>query len=277
MDSRAKVIVLIIAIFISLSVAFGAFYLFQREHARNIVLESTLEELTAKQKASDAKLSEAQKSLSVLESKLKDTNSQIDALTNQLQQEKAAKEEALARIDQMRADLDQQKSSRQDLENKLNKAQDDLRVIQNKVGAIESEKASLELKVKNLEAKANVELGKIVVIPEAAVAPQVQDNKSKNALKPPSAAPVAKKEEVKAAALEGKVLVLNKEYNFLVMNLGNKEGVAIGDTFGVYRGDKYIGDVKVEKVQDAMSAAGFASDDVKNNVREGDKVVKKNK
>ena len=275
MDSRAKVIVLIIAIFISLSVAFGAFYLFQREHARNVVLEATLDELTAKQKASDAKLMDAQKSLAGLESKLKDTNNQIDTLTVQLQQEKAAKEEALAKIDQMRSDLDQQKASRADLENKLNKAQNDLKAIQARVGSIESEKAALESKVKDLEAKSNVELGKIVVNPEAVAAPKAQDDKSKGAGKPAATTPAVKKEEAKAVALEGKVLVLNKEYNFLVMNLGNKDGIAVGDTFAVYRGDKYIGDVKVEKVQDAMSAAGFASDDVKNNVKEGDKVVKK--
>ena len=272
MDSRAKVIVLIIAIFISLSVAFGAFYLFQREHARNVVLETTLKELTEKQRASDAKLMDAQKSLSALEAKLKDTNDQIDILNNQLQQEKVAKEEAQNKMEQMRSDLDQQKTARVDLENRLIKAQDELKTIQAKVGAMESTKAALELKVKDLEAKSNVELGKIVVSPEVTTV-KALDDKSKAAGKPV----VVKKEEVKAAALEGKVLVLNKEYNFLVMNLGNKDGVAIGDTFAVYRGDKYIGDVKVEKVQDAMAAAGFASDDVKNKVKEGDKVVRKAK
>jgi len=270
MDSRAKIIVLIIAIFISISVAFGAFYLFQREHSRNIVLEATLDELTIKQKASDAKLLEAQKSLSALESKLKDTNSQIDTLNSQLQQEKTAKEEALARIDQMKSDLDQQKESRADLEKKLSKAQDDLRAIQAKLGKIESEKATLESKVKELEAKSDVELGKIVVSPEAAAVVPV-------AGKPQAAVPVVKKEEPKAAALEGKVLVLNKEYNFLVINLGNKDGIAVGDEFAVYHGDKYIGNVKAEKVQDAMTAAGFGSDDLKDKVKEGDKVVRKAK
>ncbi len=276
MDSRAKIIVLIIAILISLSVAFGAFYLFQREHTRNVALEATLDELTTKQKASDAKLLDAQKSLSALETKLKDTTSQIDDLNNQLQQEKAAKEEALSKIDQMKSDLDQQKESRADLERRLSKAQEDLREIQSKLGTMESEKAKLESKVKDLEAKSNVELGKIVVSPESAAAPKVQDDKSKVPGKA-TATPVAKKEETKAQSLEGKVLVLNKEYNFLVMNLGSKDGVGVGDEFSVYRGDKYIGDVKVEKVQDSMAAAGFASDDVKNKVKEGDKVVTKAK
>jgi hypothetical protein len=76
---------------------------------------------------------------------------------------------------------------------------------------------------------------------------------------------------------EGKVLVVNNDYNFIVINLGNKEGVEIGQLFSVYRGNKYIGDVKVEKVHDSMSAAGFVTPDIKDKVNEGDKVVRKNK
>jgi len=264
MNSKIKLIVLIGVILVSLSIAGGGFYLLQKERVRNVELGNMLDELTVKQKAGEAKLLEAQKSISSLESKLKDTASQIDSLSNQLQQEKTAKEEALTKIEQMRTELDQQKELRSDLENRLTKAQNDVKNIQAKLGTIETEKAKLESKVKELEAKANVELGKIVVSPES-----VQ-------VKPPvGAATVVKAVEAKAQSLEGKVLVLNKEYNFVVINLGNKDGIAVGDQFAVYHGDKYIGDVKVEKLQDVMSAAGFASDDVKNKVKEGDKVVRK--
>jgi len=277
MNSRAKVIVLIIVILISLSVAGGTLYLFQKEHTRNIELETQLNDLTAKQKSAEAKLAEAQRSISTLESKIKDNTSQIETLTSQLDQEKIAKEDALVKMEQMRSELEQQKQLRSDLEKKLTKAEGDVRGIQAKLGAIESEKAKLEAKVKELEVKSNVELGKIVVNPETVQqAAKPQGDKSQNAGRPAAATPLVKKEEAKAQALEGKVLVLNKEYNFLVLNLGNKDGVAAGDQFAVYRGDQYIGDVKVEKVQDAMAAAGFTSDDVKNKVKEGDKVVRKN-
>lgn len=265
MNSKAKVIILIIVILISLSVAGGALYLFQNEHTRNIELENKLNDLTTKQKAAETRLAEAQRSISTLESSLKDNTSQIENLTSQLEQEKTAKEDALAKIEQMRAELDQQKQLRSDLEKKLSKAENDAKGIQAKLGAIESEKAKLEAKVRDLEAKSNVELGKIVVSPETAQA-RPQDNQSGNAARP-AAAP--------GQLLEGKVLVLNKEYNFLVINLGNKDGVGVGDLFAVYRADKYIGDVKVEKVQEAMAAAGLGSEDVKNKVKEGDKVVRK--
>jgi len=60
-----------------------------------------------------------------------------------------------------------------------------------------------------------------------------------------------------------------------VINLGSKDGVNIGDIFSVYRGNKYIGDIKVEKIHDSMSAAELVSSDIKNKIKEGDKVLEK--
>lgn len=266
MDSRVKVIALIVIILVALGVAGGAIYLYQQEHVRSMDLQGKVDDLSAKQRLAEVKLQEAQKSLSDLGAKLKDAIGQIDILTSQVQQEKTSKDEALAKLEQMQADLEQQKELRSDLENKLSKAQDDVRVIQGKLGKIESEKAALETKVKQLEVKANVELGKIVVIPETTAAnPAVTASAQVN------------KPSVPAGNLEGKVLVLNKEYDFAVVNLGSKDGIVTGDLFSVYQGNKYLGDLKVEKVQDAMSAAGFQSEEVKKRIKEGDKAVKKNK
>jgi hypothetical protein len=61
----------------------------------------------------------------------------------------------------------------------------------------------------------------------------------------------------------------------VVISAGSKDGVDVGDEFTIYHGNTNIGDVKVEKLQEAMSAAGFISDDIKDKVREGDRAVKK--
>lgn len=264
MNSKAKAIVLIILLVISLAIAGGGFYLYQREHVRNVDLQAKLDDLTAKQKLTQAKLLETEKSLSIIETKLKDATSQIDNLTNQLQQEKASKEEALSKIVQIKADLDRQKESRSDLENKLSKSQDDLRSTQTRLGKIEAEKKALEAKIKELESKSKVELGKIVVTPETASARPM--GLASSADYPPTPA---------SRILEGKVLVLNKEYNFVVINLGNKDGVAVNDEFSVYQDNNNIGEIKVEKVQDVMSAAGFVPAKLRGTIKEGDRVVKK--
>jgi hypothetical protein len=60
-----------------------------------------------------------------------------------------------------------------------------------------------------------------------------------------------------------------------VINLGTKDGISSGDVFSIYHNNKYVGDAKLEKVHDSMSAAGFLSEDIKDKVSEGDKVVQK--
>jgi len=60
-----------------------------------------------------------------------------------------------------------------------------------------------------------------------------------------------------------------------VINLGSKDGVALDDVFYVYHSNKYIGDIKLEKIHDSMAAAGFVSANIKNKIAEGDRVVKK--
>ena len=73
------------------------------------------------------------------------------------------------------------------------------------------------------------------------------------------------------------MLVVNKDYNFAVINVGSKDGVRVGATFSVYHDAEYLGDVKIEKVHDSMAAAGFVTAALKNKIGEGDKVVQKKK
>jgi hypothetical protein len=153
----------------------------------------------------------------------------------------------------------------------------------------------LETKISYLEAKTrDIELGKIVVSTPTEGAPAM--NKAELAKAKKEQAAKAKAEKKQKALLakktqqqpkpkpqqqapvvsqsEGKVLVVNKEYNFAVISLGSRDGVAVGKVFSVYHNGAYIGDMRVEKVHDAMSAAGFTTLD-KNKISEGDKVSSK--
>ena len=275
MTSRASATtaILIVLIVVVLSLAAGGFYLFQREKTKNIELEQQIEEVSTKQRVTETKLKESEKFISDLNTKLKDAQAQIDTLNSGLQQEKTARQEALAKIEQIRGDLEQQKKSRSDLENKLTLAQGELRKTQAGLRDLESQKTDLEMKVRNLEKESqDIELGKIQVTPEV-IAP------SRSAVRRiPAAAPTEKVAKARATAatagLEGKVLVINRDYNFLVINLGSKDGIEMGSVFCVYHNNKYIGDVKVEKIHDSMAATGFLSGDI-NKVSEGDKIVQK--
>lgn len=271
---KSPILLLVVLILVSLSLAGGVFYLLQKEKAKAVALQEELDDVKKRHKETEVKLEEAKKTITDFDSKIQEANERIDKLNLGLQAEKNAKEEALLQVEQLKTDLEQQKNLRAELENKLAASQQDMTKIQAQLKEFSAKKAELENKIKDLEAKArsaeeeqNVELGKVVVTTES----------KKETAKAPAPAET-KKETVKTpavAASEGKVLVVNKDYNFAVINLGSKDGVSLGNVFSVYHDNKYLGDVKVEKVHDSMSAAGFLAADMQTKVIEGDKVVRK--
>lgn len=272
MNIRAKssVVLLIALMLIFLFAAGTGFYLYQKEHTKNIELEEKIEELNIKQKITEAKFLEAQKIISSLEIKIKESETQISELSDEINKEKASKAEALSNLEQIKQEIEEQRTLKLDLESKLSQAQNEVKSMQSKLVVLDSNKKDLELKIKDLEDKSTgVELGKIVVNPEPVKADNVKGKKKAAAVKVANEAVSAEK------SLEGKVLVVNKEYNFVVINLGSRDGVGLGQVFSIYQGKNLIGDVKVEKLHDSMAAAGFILDDTKNKVKEGDSVVKK--
>jgi len=280
MPEKPKIIIIAFILLIALSLAFAGsgFYLLQKEKVRSANLQEQLDSLKTKLTAAEARLEEYKRTISGLDAKLKDAQTNIDTLTATIDQETKAKQEALDQVRQLRADLEQQKQLRSDLEAKLQQIQKDTESTQAQLKDLNAQKEKLQAKIKDLEAQAQqaqaaqskgVELGTIVVGSDAAAG---------KAPAKPADKPSAKQSKQKSApALKGKVLVVNKDYSFVVINLGNKEGVGVGNVFSLYHGNKYIGDVKVEKVHDSMSAADFGSPSMKDAVAEGDKVVLKAK
>ena len=55
--------------------------------------------------------------------------------------------------------------------------------------------------------------------------------------------------------LIGNVLAFDKEYGLIVVNLGSADNLKSGDVLSVYRDDKFIGKVQVEKIEEKTSAA----------------------
>jgi len=268
---------------IALAVVGWAFNLYQKEHVKVGQLQAQVDELTVRQKATEEKLAEFKKQATALQLRLQEAKTQIETLTGELDQEKKDRQEAVGKLEQQKKDLEQQKSLRQDLENKLNQAQEDGKGIKARLKVIEQQKADLEQKIKDLEAgSSGVELGKVVVNNDAVVtnAP-VQSTANPNAVAPKTVVPAAPAAPQPPAlpqpkGLEAKVMVVNREYNFVVINLGVKDGIKIGDQFLIYHQDKLVGEVKVEKVHESMAAAGFSAE-LKDAISENDKAVQKAK
>ncbi|MEW6074930.1 MAG: hypothetical protein AB1530_01340 [Candidatus Omnitrophota bacterium] len=272
MSSKGKISVLILflLIIVSFSLAGGAFYLMQQEKTKADTLEKDMETLSSKQRAVQTELESAKRTIADLESKLKAYELQIENLTEDLTTEKAAKEESLNKVSQLKTALELQEKQRADLEAKVAQAQDEVKKFKDELKDLQSKKDELEEKLKGAQASApsesDVELGKIIIAPEG---PEFTEPEQEMLAQP------------RTKALEGKVLTLNKEYDFVVINLGSKDGVRVNNVFSVYHENAYLGDVKIDKLHDSMSAATFVMDakhkDLKNRVSEGDKVVLKSK
>ena len=63
----------------------------------------------------------------------------------------------------------------------------------------------------------------------------------------------------KNAILEGNVVSINPENNFVIVDLGEKEGIKIGDPLSVYRGSEYVAGLEIIQVRKDIAAA-----DIKN-------------
>lgn len=74
---------------------------------------------------------------------------------------------------------------------------------------------------------------------------------------------------------KGHVLSVDIDAEFVVFNLGTKQGLKPNDVLSVYRGDEYLGDVKATRVQDEMSAADIIPPLSSREVRKNDTVVLK--
>jgi DNA repair exonuclease SbcCD ATPase subunit len=274
---KATALLLVLLVLISLSLAAGSYYLLMQEKSKSLSLQNELESVKTKQKSAQDELDNSKKKLSDLESKLNDSQDQIEKLNDSIGQEKSAKEDAFAKLDELKLALVSQEKQVSDLSGQITAAGNETKKLKLAIKDLESKKTELETKIKEMQAAQapvvgdqDIELGTIVVNPENATPPTSQETKT------------SEEKSVIASGLEGKILTVNREYDFVVMNLGSKDGVKIGNTFLVYdENNKYLGDVKIEKLHDSMSAASFVLDakskDLKNKVNEGNKVVRKAK
>ena len=254
---RVTTFVLTIA-FLTAGVAAANFYVGRNEeHSKRVWLEHQLTQITAAKEALEKERDELTQAKQTLEQQLADTNRQAQLVADQLAQEKRSREALTAELAQMRGetdqfkrDLDAQRREKQTLTEEFAKAKQSYQALSNELTTLRQAKEALEKRVKEMLAARAKEAEQIVVRPNGQPAP---------------AQPAAKN-------LEGKVLVVNREFNFVVLNLGSKDGLKAGSRFNVLKGDKKIGTVEVERLYENMSAANVLEEEKKGQVKEGDTV-----
>ncbi len=72
--------------------------------------------------------------------------------------------------------------------------------------------------------------------------------------------------------LEGKVLVVNPKFRFVIVDLGSEEKMDPGTVLNIYRSGQYIGKVQVEEVRESVSACRILPEWTRQEIRENDYV-----
>ena len=81
---------------------------------------------------------------------------------------------------------------------------------------------------------------------------------SGNITNPRSTNPLARKKPRKKRSLDGTVIAVNEEFDFVVLSLGRKHGIHKGTRIVVYRGKRSLGEAEVEMAHETISAATFS-------------------
>ena len=211
----------------------------------------------------------------------------IDQLENDLKQNqgktdslKAERDKVVQEFKDLQAKFDLLSKSRDELMRERN----DNLAIQDSLKTVKAENDALNVQLKSLSSRKETldkkvdgfleeksKMAKRLSEMEAMLTDKTfQINSLKNeldALKGGRAAPVLEQERGEAVelpaivvrsspipAFTGKILAVNTESNFVVINLGVSSGVKVGDEFNVWRAGKSIGSITVIQARDSISA-----------------------
>jgi uncharacterized protein YoxC len=289
---RMMVALLTVMALLAMSIAAFAIFLQVQERNQRLAIESqfnltrqerdglqaqvgTLEQAKAQL---ESELGRVRDDLASTKKQLAETMAQQEELSKSLQAMEGRKNEVdslTGTIDQMTQELLGVRRDRDQLAKRVGELEQEQQDLQGRLSSTETERATLEKQLAEFKRVPTVELGKVVVSTEqdlpkgrvARPAPKVETTtvpmRSQSAERASTASGVA---------AQGQVVVVNREYDFVVMDIGKNQGIAIGQKFEVVRGSDVLGTVKVEKVYDDLAAAAILSDADVTAIQEGDTV-----
>jgi len=277
---RTLLVFLILVIVILISGVSISLFMLQKETQTRQATEQTVSDLTTRNTKIEAALKEARKQIDVLEGKKKDAEDRINGLLEEIDLEKGLNEKIKADNKKVRDDLEAEARSKLELRQKLIKEismiQARLKEAEKKAQGHEASVTGLQEKIVDLEKKNSDLEGKLKELNASSAARQVGRE-----IIPVSMGAMQDKVDLDRivvtpeTAKEGHVLNVDSETQFLIFDLGARNGIKQGDTMSVYRGKSYLGDVRVTRVQDEMSAADFIPPFSSRKVRKNDQVVPK--
>ncbi len=75
--------------------------------------------------------------------------------------------------------------------------------------------------------------------------------------------------------LKGRIVTINRDHNFVVIDLGKQDGIEIGNRLNVYRGESLLGSIEIIQARDRIAAADIKDLQEGMSIEINDTVVKR--
>lgn len=248
---KIVLILLIVVSIVSAAIAVIGFMAKEREYMKRLVVEDKLAMTLKEKRVLEKELEIAKSAKDQSEAKITKLEENLKSVTTDLNNIKQKGEVAIADLEtkktelaKIKIDLDNEKKEKLTISKKLDTLQSDYDRTKKEAVRLANEKIDLEKKIQELQEKQSVNLDKIVV--------------NTNEEKP---------------VMQGKVLVVNKEYSFIVTDIGQDRNVQKGMKFDVMDGAKFLGQAEIDKVYDTMSSATVLPGARINEMKKGNVIV----
>lgn len=219
-------------------------------------LEVQLENVRVELNIAQVKNEDLERNKGMLELDIKNLNRETQDLKQQVGYNQKI-------IDGLGRDLEREKSNKAHIQETLRFVKNENRIVRQQLKALSDRKSALEEKLIQLQKRTGsqeVGLGE----PQAPSTGVVLTKSDSIELPPIIVRPQS---QVAIAApvptVSGKILSINKENNFVIIDLGQESGIQVGSFLKAYQNDKPVATLSVIQVRSAISAC-----DIKNSTSE---------
>ncbi len=277
MDKSGKtltIFLVVIAVLLVSLTTIAVFFFLKEVELRKVAQDHVeqLEDLSAKLQT---ELKESKKQIFIYQEKNKEIEEELENRLDDLDLQTGLNEELKKQSKELKDELAQAVQLRQELEQKFDQ---DLNQAEGRIASLRKELDTMTSKNANLQELCEQ-------YEEQLQQTRVAGPGADVAVGPQQMAPVAGDESgdvelekivvVPPTDGEGTVLDVDQENEFIIVSIGEKDGVVKESVLSIYRDETYLGDVVVTQVLPDMSAADFIKPLTSQDVRQDDRVTVK--
>jgi hypothetical protein len=250
MSSLGKIL-LYVAVAGAVAAAGGAYMLFKQNHdtaADLVQVKQSVEAVKKKEVEAEKAKDVALKEKEATDSALTEANTNLDDMKSKLDAATKAQDDIKAALATAAANAD--------------KATQDLKHFQDILGGMSPEEAKAAIAKAQADKTAAETEQKILADQVQATTKQIADLKEA----------INKGPDKMPPGISGKITVVNRAWNFVVLNVGLSSGLIPKGELIVYRGDRFLGKIKVTSVEENTAVADIEPD-AKGDIQAGDSVL----